>query len=1334
MSVTPVNVDLSPVTAFSLKEETHNVGSRWKKWVSAFGLYITSKGVTSDKQKQAILLHSAGVDVQDVFFTLVGEDEAKSYADTLKLLNEHFIPKSNIPFERHVFRRIEQGSAETMDSFVCRLRQQARNCEFGTMEDDYIRDQIVDKCYSSQLRRKLLEKETLTLTAVLNTARAYESVTHQLSAMEKCKEAPAEEVNAVNKSRPKVAKKYEQKEVRRCYRCDESGHYASDPKCPARSTTCQKCNYKGHYSVCCRTRKGKTTEKKAYMVEDENETEQENNEELVFSIEGQSKQGEIKIFIGGAFVRVLIDSGASCNIISSETYEKLKGCGMKCNAKKYGKKLFAYGQSESLPTTGSFKAQVKCTETGKRSYEEFTVVKGSGKTLLGITTATKLNLLRVGPPQDHINVIAEGDGEDILRKYHDVFQGVGKLKNFQLKIHINQEVRPIAQHVRRIPYGLRGKVREQLDDLLQKDIIEAVPDSPTEWVSPLVVVPKSDKSVRICVDMRRANEAIIRERHPIPTVEEILLDLNGATVYSKLDLKWGFHQVELDPESRAITTFITHEGLYRYKRLMFGISSAPEKYQQIIHNVLQGCQGVANIADDIIVYGRGIEEHDANLHAVLERIKESGMTLNPAKCEFRLPKLTFFGHELSSKGISPCEEKIAAIQNAGEPKSASEVRSFLGLVQYSAKFIPDFAETAEPLRKLIRKGGKFQFGDEQKEAFDNLKRAITKAETLAYFRDDCKTRIIADAGPSGLGAVLTQLQGNLWRVISYVSRSLTDVERRYSQTEKEALAVVWACERFKLYCYGRSFELETDHQPLECIYGRKSKPSARIERWVLRLQGYDYNIVYRPGKANIADALSRLNVGKDVDESGQKEDFLRCITESSVPRSLTAKELERASSQDAELLSVRRYILSGEWADCKLPHYVAIKEELCVIGHIIMRGSRIIIPKSMRKDVLKLAHEGHQGIVKTKSRLKSKVWWPKMDSEAEILCRSCHGCQVVGPGRHPEPMKRVRPPSGPWQDLAIDLLGPLPSGENILVVVDYYSRYFEVAITRSTTSKRIVELLKPIISRFGVPFSIKSDNGSQLVSSELKTFCEEFGIELRRSPPLWPQANGEVEIQNKTLGKMLKIAQVEGRDWKEELQTFLLSYRSTPQSTTGASPARLMFGREIRTKLPELRPQETLMDEEIRDRDWQKKIQQKRYADEKRHAEPCDLKPGDKVLLKNTERGKLSPNFHPEPYTVVSKEGSEVVVESKDGSEKRRHSSFVKPYISSEEGEESKESEDAHDRSEEVPMDDSEIETNEQTVNQRDTVMKERVGTEPVTLRRSTRTRVMPSRFGDYIM
>ena len=428
-----------------------------------------------------------------------------------------------------------------------------------------------------------------------------------------------------------------------------------------------------------------------------------------------------------------------------------------------------------------------------------------------------------------------------------------------MKLNIDDSVKPVAQPVRRIPFGVREKVERKLDELLESGIIEEVPEGPTGWISPLVVVPTSDGDVRICVDMRRANQAIIRERQPIPTIEEVLQDLNGSTIFSKVDLKWGFHQILLAEESRHVTTFVTHRGLYRYTRLMFGVTSAPEKYQQIIRDVLRGCEGVVNIADDLIIHGEGVEQHDERLFAVLDRLKGAGLTLNEDKCEFRLPRLTFFGHEVTQKGVEPSDEKVAAIQHADPPQNASEARSFLGLVQFVSKFVPDLSSIAEPIQRLTHKNAEFKWSREQQISFEKLKKLITNANALAYFSIDSRTRIVADASPVELGAVLTQLQGSEWRVVAYASRRLTDVERRYSQTEKKALALVWACERFNLYVFGREFELETDHKPLEYIYSQKSKPSARVERWVLRLQPYDFKVIYRPGRTNIADALSRLN-------------------------------------------------------------------------------------------------------------------------------------------------------------------------------------------------------------------------------------------------------------------------------------------------------------------------------------------------------------------------------------------------------------------------------------------------------------------------------------------
>ena len=420
---------------------------------------------------------------------------------------------------------------------------------------------------------------------------------------------------------------------------------------------------------------------------------------------------------------------------------------------------------------------------------------------------------------------------------------------------------------------------------------------------------------------------------------------------------------------------------------MFGISSAPEKYQRIISDVIRGCKGVANIADDLIVHGKDAGEHDKNLHAVLQRLRERGLTLNGANCQFRLHKLIFLGHNLSREGVSPSEEKIAAVMNVQPPKNASEVCSFVQLVQYSSKFIPNFSQVAE--RKLLWKDQAFIWGVEQQRAFKELKGLMTSAKALAYFRGDCKTRIVADAGPDSLGAVLLQFQEGEWRAVSYVSHNLTEVERRYAQTEKEALALVWACERFNLYVYGRDFELEMDHKPLECIFRSRSKPSARIKRWVLHLQCHNYRVVYRPGKTNLADALSRLNQSDPKDPSCEKEDFVQFVAQESTPIGLSPREIERESADDPELASVRHYVQTGDWSQCSMPGYTCVKNELCIIGKLVLRGDRIVIPQSLRKVVLELGHEGHQGVVKTRSRLRQKcggLKWMGMWSEcAEVV-------------------------------------------------------------------------------------------------------------------------------------------------------------------------------------------------------------------------------------------------------------------------------------------------------------------------------------------------------------
>ncbi|XP_055604348.1 uncharacterized protein K02A2.6-like [Uranotaenia lowii] len=872
--------------------------------------------------------------------------------------------------------------------------------------------------------------------------------------------------------------------------------------------------------------------------------------------------------IGGITVEMMIDSGSKYNIIDEFTWKFLRNRNAEiCALEPSSKCLTAYAQTVCLNVVGSFEANISVVSDKKKAClrTAFYVIKDGKQNLLGRDSAKQLGVLRIGLPNTWESNSINNIPEDV--QHFPVIKGV------KLRIEIDISVTPVAQHVRRVPIALRQKVEDQIQKLLHSGIIERVEEH-SPWVSPMVVVMKDNGEVRLCIDMRRANTAIKREYHMIPTLDDLLSRLNGCCWFSRLDVKDAYHQVELDESCRYITTFITHLGMFRYTRLMFGICSASEHFQKIIEQILASCQNSFNYQDDIFVYAKSLAEHDAALDSVLKALEERRVVLNIKKCKFRVNETVFLGHHISGQGIRPSSEKVVAVENFRAPRTAEEVRSFLGLVGYVGRFIPDLATRTFDLRQLLVMGQKFEWLEKHDTAFRNLKNAVCRAPILGYFDNVRRTRIVTDASPVGLGAVLLQFEGQsdtVPIVISYASKSLSQTERRYCQTEKEALAIVWGIEKFQLFLHGREFELETDHRPLTAIFKPTSRPPGRIERWVLRLQSFRFRVLYKPGKQNIADALSRLSVSADsadVDDSDEVT-YVNSLIESVA---VDIAEIRAAILCDEQSVYLKEAIESDNWSDdsvsSRIKEFVPFKGEIYVVEGVIVRGSRLVIPKSLQPRILQLAHEGHPGETAMILRLRERVWWPGIDKDARAFVKSCEGCRLVGRPSAPEPMRRRIMPVEPWIDIAIDFLGPLPTGEYLLVAVDYYSRYKEVCVMRRITSEETIK-------------------------------------------------------------------------------------------------------ESVHYKIPSLRDIETTppIDPEACDRDLVNKYHGKEREDNRRHAKPCGIVEGDRVIVQNLISGnKLQPTFAPTRYEVIRRKGNQVEIKDQNGNTFVRNTAHLKKVSAGDDG------------------------------------------------------------------
>ena len=631
--------------------------------------------------------------------------------------------------------------------------------------------------------------------------------------------------------------------------------------------------------------------------------------------------------------------------------------------------------------------------------------------------------------------------------------------------------------------------------------------------------------------------------------------------------------------------------------------------------------------------------------------------------------------------MEPSPDKVKSVQDMDIPKNKEDVQSFLGMVNYSSRFIRNFSTLSEPLRRLTHKGQDFVWGEDQSKAFDSLKQALSSKPVIKYFDVNKESELLVDASPFGLGAMLIQYdRDGTAKVVAYVSRALTPTIQKYAQIEREALAVVWACEHFNLYIFGKPITVATDHKPLVSLLGSPTaKLPMRLERWMLRLQPYSPFIRYQKESSNPVDYLSRHPLPIDVLSSEHEsiaEEYVNFVTSQSVPKALNENDILKETLQDDTLNAVKMLHETNKWylvdqgydfGDyvqlSSLRSFSKVRHELSVTASgLVLKGGKLVIPANLQQTV-NLAHEGHQGLSKTKALLREKIWFPGIDSFVSDVVSRCIACRANFDAKPREPLKMTPLPSRPWSDISVDFYGPLPYQEYLLGIKDENSCFPEVEIVRSTSANTVIPVLDKVFSSRGMPTVVKSDNGPPFQSDNFKQYAEQMGFKHQKVTPYWPEANGSCENFMKSLGKSCKNAQLEGRPWQQELFNFLRNYRATPYSSTGIAPATLLNGYPMKTKLPEL--SFTRDDCDVRGKDFDSKMKMKHYAERRRNITHSEIGPGNKVLIRNhTKFGKLEPKFQKEPFEVIDRKGSMIV--AKRGDEiKARNACHFKRIVTS---------------------------------------------------------------------
>ena len=775
----------------------------------------------------------------------------------------------------------------------------------------------------------------------------------------------------------------------------------------------------------------------------------------------------------------------------------------------------------------------------------------------------------------------------------------------------------------RIPEQYQEEVDRQVEEMLKQDIITP---SQSPWNFPILVVPKKVdasgvRKWRICIDFRKLNQVTVGDSYPLPNIQEVLDKLGKSRYFSALDCASGYWQIPVAPEDQCKTAFSTQKGHFEFKRMPFGLKSAPATFQRLMNTILMGSIGLRCLVylDDIIIFGETLQEHHYRLQQVFQKLREHDIQLEPDKCEFLKTELQYLGHTITADGVAPDPNKIRAIVEFPTPKTTTSVKSFLGLVGYYRKFIPNFSRRAKPLNDLLKKTQTWKWEREQEESLRDLKEQITKPPVLQFPDFTQPFVLTTDASDYAVGSILSQGDIGQDKPIAFASRTLNKAEINYSTVEKELLAIVWSCKHFRPYLLGRTFTVVTDHKPLTWIFSIKD-PSSRLLRWRLLLEEYQFKIVYKAGVKNVnADALSRYPIVCGVQANEQ------------------------------EISEERKLKLLKEMHECPIGGHQGIQRTY-------ERLKLYVSWPHMFKDV-------EVYIRKCPVCQLNKQTCPKVKADLQVTDTQ----------------------EQPWDKIYLDIVGPFSMSTRrnkyLLTCQDNLSKYIIAIPIEDISAETIAhKFVFDVILKYGIPDQILTDQGSQFMSNLFVNCCKLLQIKKLKTSVYHPETNGSLERSHKVLVEYLRCFSNKLQDdWDQWIPFACFTYNTSPHTVTKFTPYELLFGRIA--KIPGMlqqKPQplynyENLVHEfrqkfqvawqQAKERLQVNKVKQCEKVNKTRNCKQYEV--GDLVLVYNEQRNKLDPLWKG-PYEVKEINGTNVTLTKIGTTGKKQvktHVNRTKPYV-----------------------------------------------------------------------